>query len=320
MSSKNRVITIGLCPCWDTICQVKRLEWADHAVVDARYDAPAGKALNVSCAMAWMSMASTAAGLWGSDDIKQMIRAMRPLRTFIDIRMTSVKGRTRQNITIVDRRKGREIHLRNKSELISKVSIKLLKADLRKLAGPGSICVFAGSMPQEDLLFQTVSLQKLCMANGAKVVLDTSGNALKAIVRAGGLWVISPNVAELSELLERSIADNTAVLASAGRELLTQSRIVLISRGSKGAIALSRQGSWSVRTRQSRKAAQTVGCGDYLLAGFLHGMCTSGRIDSALRTAVRVAAAKAWGLTESRGFSTVQRRIKVTARKIPPQM
>jgi fructose-1-phosphate kinase PfkB-like protein len=80
-----------------------------------------------------MGISSIAAGLWGRDDHDQMLRALdRPPR-LIDSRMTIVEGRTRQNITVVDTSRGREMHLRQRSTLASERSLQALHADLTRL-------------------------------------------------------------------------------------------------------------------------------------------------------------------------------------------
>jgi len=91
--------------------------------------------------------AAFAAGLWGLDDFEQMLRAMRPLRRLVKVKMTAVEGSTRYNITVVDTANAREMNLRNKSQLASTKALKKLQADLETTAHRGNVCVFAGAMP-----------------------------------------------------------------------------------------------------------------------------------------------------------------------------
>jgi len=343
MNSKSKIITVGLCPSWDTVCRVDGVDWGGHKQVSLRSDRPAGKALNVSQALAWMGQKSTAAGLWGRNDFERMLKAVRPLKGQVLVKMTAADGGTRQNITVVDTADNREMHLRNKSELASKKALRKLKADLQGIVTRNSVCVFAGSMPDDELLLQAILLMKLCTAKGAKVVVDTGGEPLKKIiagapqtqkghpkrerVRSGTPknafgdpavrpWLISPNVNELKELVGAEICDRAADLAKAGRGLLGRIEIVLISRGRKGAIVVTKQGCRQGRCVGRRKSISTVGCGDFLLAGFLKGLKETGDVKIALQTAIQAATAKAWGWSEVLTWPQVQRRIKVESKPL----
>ena len=310
------IITVALAPCWDVICRVEGLEWGDHKVVDQRVDSPAGKALNISRALSWMGQKNTAAGLWGKDDFERFTQAMRPWWKFIDLKMTPAAGRARENITILDTVNDRELHLRNRSTLASKDSLSQLKSNLKKIIRKDSVCVFAGALPGEELLAELVELLQICRENGAELFVDTSGEGLKQVVEAGGLGLISPNIAELSELTGSEVADDVRSLSAAGKGLLERSEIVLISRAEKGAVAVTRKGVWQGRCVQRKKALHTVGCGDYLLAGFLYGLKRSGRADIALSTAIKAAGAKAWGLSETHSWKQVNESVAVKVQRL----
>jgi len=55
----------------------------------------------------------------------------------------------------------------------------------------------------------------------------------------------------------------------------------------------------------------TVGCGDYLLAGFLKALEDKPDVPSALKTATRVATAKAWGWTESKTWPKAKQQVQI---------
>lgn len=308
MKSDFSIITVGLCPAWDVTCYGEGLEWGEHKLVTSTSPLPAGKALNISRALAWMGEKNIAAGLWGQDDYQQMLKAMSQLRKFIKVRMTAAEGSTRRNITVVDTRSAREMHLRHRSKLATKTSMARLKMDLEKLVERNSICVFAGLMPESEFIGGIIGIIKDCATCGAKIVVDTSGEALKKIVDTGVVWMIKPNVAELCELVGRKVRDEPVSLAKAGAKLLEKVEIVLISRGEKGAVVVTGDGVWWCRTKGRRKVISTVGCGDYLLAGFLKGLEDRVDVISALRVAIKVATAKAWGWIGKRKWPQVLKK------------
>lgn len=316
MLKATRIITIGLSPAWDITCRGRNLDWDLHQYIDEQVIRPAGKALNVSKALAWMGQRNIAAGLWGRDDYEQMATAVRRTWPLITLKMTAVPGATRQNVTVVDTAAGRDMHLRNRSRLASKKTLKKLRADLEKTVRRGSVCVFAGTMPDGELIGDVTDLVTLCRQRGARIVLDTSGEALSRIVAAGAIWLIKPNVEELRELLDEPIKDDPASLAGAGRRLLDNVEIVLISRGAKGSVVVTKDGAWQARCRGRRTLMSTVGCGDCLLAGFLKALADTPDVAGALATGTQVATANAWGWIESREWLRVQRETPILIRPL----
>jgi len=297
----NRIITVGLAPAWDLRCRGRGLDWGCHANIDDQDIRPAGKALNVSRALAWLGRRSIAAGLWGREDYGPMQRRAdyEPMQTavqglgVVQVAMTAVEGHTRRNVTVVDTLQGREMHLR-----------------LPRLVGAGDTCIFAGAMPADGLLDPAIALVEHTRAAGARIAVDTHGRALKRLVDAGSLWLIAPNVEELAGLLGREIEDTPEGVAVAGRTLLDRVELVLVSRGAKGAVVVTASGTWEGRNETQGQAASTVGCGDYLLAGFLAGLDATTDPPAALETGLKVAAARAWGWTETKTWPEANRMIE----------
>lgn len=316
MKRQSSIITVGLSPAWDITCRGKNLDWGRHKNIDGQKIVPAGKALNVSRALAWMGRKNIAAGLWGRNDYRQMQREVESLWPSIEVKMTTTAGSTRRNVTVIDTAKNKEMHLRCKSELACRDSLKKLKADLHKIVHKNSICVFSGALPEGNLLDNVIGIIKSCRKAGAKIVLDTSGPALREIIQTGDVWLIKPNVRELCELMGRQIGDNPASLAGAGRELLDKVEIVLISRGKKGAIAVTKKRTWHGRCVSRKKTLSTVGCGDFLLAGFMKGLMETNNAASALETAIKAATARAWGRAENEPWQEVSEWIKAEIRRM----
>ncbi len=329
MKLSGKIVTVGLCPSWDTVCRFEGIDWGEHKTVSSASSRPAGKALNISQALAWMGDENIAAGLWGRDDFEQMLKAMSAfggLGGLVKVKMTAVDGGTRRNITVVDTVNDREMHLRNRSELASRKALRKLEADLRAIVHKGSVCVFAGVMPEDEFVGDVVRIIKSCRERGAKIVVDTYGDALKRILETGAAWLIKPNVEELRELLGGQVTDSPAGLVKAGRKLLDKVEVVLISRGKKGGVVVTKKGAWQGRCIGRSRVLSTVGCGDFLLAGFLNpvrskssasnGVKDKSDAGSGLGTAIKVATARAWGWTEKKSWSQALREIKVAVERV----
>ena len=317
MRRRSSIITIGLAPAWDITCRGRNLDWNLHRSVDKQIVRPAGKTLNVSKALAWMGQKNVAAGLWGRDDYRQMATAVRKIWPSIKLKMTAVPGGTRQNVTVVDTATNRDMHLRSKSRLASTKTIAKLRADLDAIVRRGSVCVFAGTMPEGELLADVAGLVEFCRRRGARIVLDTSGSALSQIVDTGDVWLIKPNVEELGDLLDEPIKDGPVSLARAGRKLLGKAETVLISRGSKGSVAVAKDGAWQARCLSRKPVLSTVGCGDYLLAGFVKALEEKFNVPAALKTATKVATAKAWNWPETKTWPQAKRQVQTKTGPVP---
>jgi fructose-1-phosphate kinase PfkB-like protein len=240
-----------------------------------------------------------------------MKKAMRQLRGLVTVRMTAVEGGTRRNVTVVDTAGDREMHLRFKCALASERALKQLGADLEGIVKRGNICVFAGLMPENKFLGRVVRIVRDCSGRGAKIAVDSHGEALRRIVDTGAAWLINPNVDELRELLGEDVADRPTSLAKAAKRLLDKVEIVLISRGKRGAVVVTPQGAWQGRCIGNGRVLSTVGCGDFLLGGFLKGLTETPNPGSALKTALKAATAKAWGWTENKTWAQARRRIQI---------
>ncbi len=311
MEAKN-IITVGICPAWDLICQVDGLRWGEHKKILSQQLVAAGKAFNISRALAWLGVKNTAAGLWGLDDYQQMLESTGQITDFIDIRFTKAPGRTRRNITVFDTRAHREIHLRDESKLASKQSLKQLAADLKDIVTQQSIVVFAGSLPTGELLDDCLSLIAGVRDSGAEIVIDTSGKPLREIVNSGGICLLKPNVEELSELLGQTIEDDPSSIVNAGQKLCKKVRMILVSRAAKGAVVITPESAFQGEIKdRNRKPLSTIGCGDYLLAGFLTGLTDTQDIGAALTKAIKVASARAYRLTETMSWTDAESQIDV---------
>ncbi len=311
------IITVGLCPCWDITCYVDQLRRHGHQRIERQTVRPAGKALNVSRVLAQMGIPTAAAGLWGRQDYPALRRAMDDCQGRLRCRFTVVPGLTRHNVTIINTRRGWDMHLRAPGELTSSRALQRLKNDLAKIVSKNDICVFAGSLPGQDYRDGILELLQLCRRRRARLVIDSSGPLLDTLVETSRPWLIKPNVEEFRQLVKKNVPDRPADLVEAGRRLLRRVKILLISRGRNGALLMTPAGAWQAKiTAPRKKVLSTVACGDYLLAGFLKGYLAGQKNPLPLEPAVQAATLRAWHLTDQPDWAERLEQIKVCIRKI----
>ena len=142
------------------------------------------------------------------------------------------------------------------------------------------------------------------------MIVDTSGSALAKIVNQGGIGIIKPNLDELSELLGIDVENNVQAVISAARKLCDRVRVVIVSLAKEGAVAVAKDSAFYCRAKKTYPVVHTVGCGDYLLAGYI-SVSHSGDIAEKLVAGIKVATAKARGLAGIKPWSEVQKDIEV---------
>ena len=129
---------------------------------------------------------------------------------------------------------------------------------------------------------------------GKPVILDTSGRLLEECLAARPT-MIKPNIDEIRALTGRPMNSREAILAAA-RDLHHEGiSIVAISLGSKGSLVSCDEGVYDVKVPVI-EAANTVGCGDSMIAGFAVGMSRGLSIQETIRLASAVSAANAMRL------------------------
>ena len=281
-------MTVTLNPAIDRVVEVSGLVPGAHQPSRTVSRMPAGKGVNVSRVLAAMGVASTAAGLLGADSVTDYA----PL--FADGRIRNaflvIPGRTRENITLTDVVTGLDTHLRDAGLAVDDGDTEALTQRLADLVSPGSVVVFSGSLPPGMTPEALAGIIERVAGQGADIVLDTSGPALRA-VRSDKLWLVKPNAIELAETAGRELPTRDDQLAAAG-DLAGHIPLVLFSVGAEGAYLVTRRHT-HYAPAPVVQARNTVGCGDVLLGVFLARWLEADEPGQALAAAVAAAAASA---------------------------
>eukprot|EP01133_Synstelium_polycarpum_P008552 gene8552-10047_t len=238
----------------------------------------AGKGVNVAQVLADLGHQVTVGGFLGEDN-PQAFEMLIARRGFTDA-FIRVPGETRSNIKIAEQ-DGRVTDVNAPGPLVSEQAQHALLEQLARIAPGYDAVVVAGSLPRgitpqwfQGLLQQLKNL-------GLKVALDTSGEALRAGLNAGP-WLVKPNTEELADALGHS--------TDAIRQLHRQGvEHVVVSDGAAGVSWYSPDTALHA-TPPKVTVASTVGAGDSLLAGMLHGLLSGDTPEQTLGRATAIAA------------------------------
>ena len=234
----------------------------------ARY--PAGKAINVTRASVALGHPPVATGFIGEPEA-EWYRQFLLEHHVENCRLIPVAGHTRENITVVDPQSpDADTHLVEQGFSVSSDDITRLRDELGLLCETGRLVAFCGSLPPGLSVERYVGLLTFCLDLGAELVIDSSGEALRAATELP-LWLVKPNREELAELTGSEIRTQTQS-RDAATDLARRVRWVLVSAGAEGAQLVDARGSCqAVLPLASKEVVGTVGCGDVLLGGFLAG-------------------------------------------------
>ncbi len=184
----------------------------------------------------------------------------------------ALPGHTRQNVTIIDPANATDTHIRQQGLELRKQDLERMGKKLSLLAEPDVVVVFSGSLPPGMSPADLTRLLRICKEDRAKTVVDSSVQALPAVVKEGA-WLIKPNREEFAELTGQS-EQSIEQMARAARKLNHQVENVLISLGRQGAVLVTKQ--LAIRAipanPKSTPTLNTVGSGDSLLGAPRKGL------------------------------------------------
>jgi 6-phosphofructokinase 2 len=298
------IVTLTMNPALDIATTIERIVPAHKLRCAApRYD-PGGGGINVARAVKALGGEAVAVFPAGGPS-GEMIRHLLD-RQGVPYRAIAIDGITRESFAVEECVSGRQYRFILPGPEIGERDQQRCLEALARLVPQAAFVVASGSLPPgvPDDFYARVAA--LAQRFGKRLMLDTSGMALKA---AGpGVYLLKPSLRELQELTGRKI-DTKADQEQAAREIIAQGRaeIVVLSLGPAGALLVSAQES--ERFAAVPVAAQsTVGAGDSMLAGIALGLARGLALREAVRFGVAAGAAALLGTgTELCRLSDVER-------------
>lgn len=279
-----RVLTVTLNPALDLTVQLPALRLGEVNRSDNLQVHAAGKGLNVAQVLADLGHQLTVTGFLGEANA-QPFEQLFAARGFAD-EFVRVAGETRSNIKLAEA-DGRITDINGPGLEVGAAQRDELLARLERLVPGHELVVVAGSLPRGVELPWFVELLQQLARLGARVALDTSGAALREGL-ALSPWLIKPNEEELAQARGLDPA-NAQALADEARRLNARIEHVVMSQGAAGVSWFSPAAAWHAQPPKVR-VVSTVGAGDSLLAGMLHGLLAGWPAERTLAHATAIAA------------------------------
>lgn len=282
------IATLTLNPAVDLSAAVDRLEPERKLRChDLRRD-PGGGGINVARVIRRLggrAVAVFVAGGVGGARLRALLGAER-----VPVAVVATQAETRENFTAHDLATGQEYRFVMPGDPLRAAEQRAVLAVLKGLTPAPEILVLSGSLPPAFPLAVHERLIGQARRAGVRVVLDVSGQALKAGL-AAGVWLVKPNLKELEDLCRCPLPDLDSRLAAC-REIIASggAAIVALSLGREGALLVSGQGAWRAPSLDIVPVS-TIGAGDSFLAALVWALARGLAPSEALRWATATASA-----------------------------
>ena len=238
-----------------------------------------GKGFNVSRMLNVLGVESVALGFVGGRNGRMLQEGLHSLGISTDFVLTA--GETRANVSIVGQQDGDHIKVNEPGPTISDEEKNMLLKKVRELASDGDWWVLAGSLPPGIPADIYIELIEMIQAGGAKVILDTSGAALKHSLRAKP-FLVKPNHIEAGELTGLPTSTPAEIVEAAQAIMALGAENVAISLGKHGAIIVTSECQY-LGHPVSIKEHNPIGAGDAMVAGLVYQLSVAAPVVDALR-------------------------------------
>jgi 1-phosphofructokinase len=277
------IVTVTFNPSLDRTMALQSLDRGEVLRADSTLEDPGGKGVNVTRFLTSHGSESIAVLPVGGPMGQALTSALD--EAAIPYRAIPIAGRTRANVAVVEP-DGTTTKLNEAGPVLSDAELDALVASVAELATPDGWVVVAGSLPTGQSTGVVRRVAEVARAAGARFALDISGQALTDGLAANP-DLIKPNEEELGEILGRELTTLDEVVSGCREAQIRGARAVICSLGGEGAVLVDAAGQWHA-TGPQVPVLSTVGAGDSLLSGFLHG---GGSGPEALRVGVAWATA-----------------------------
>lgn len=259
----TEVVTVTLNPAIDQTLTIPDFAAGQVNRVAQAVAHPGGKGVNVAACLADNGRSVAVTGFLGQDNagLFEALFAQKRMRDCF----VRVPGSTRTGIKITDPAQQQTTDINFPGLTPNPGDREALLMQLATL--PTAWAVLSGSIPPGLDAAIYHDLIALLKQQGRRVVLDTSGDALRHALDAAPA-IVKPNRQELEQLVGRAL-DTTAAIVAAARTLIERGvELVVVSLGSDGALFISRDEVVTARPPQIT-VASTVGAGDAMVAGIV---------------------------------------------------
>jgi 6-phosphofructokinase 2 len=278
----SSIVTITFSPCIDKSTTVDSLVPEKKLTCSSPVLEPGGGGINVARALRKLGEEAIAVFPSGGYTGKFFNHLLQ--LEDIPCAVVDCKNETRENIIILDQSSGKQYRFGMPGTALSEYEWRSCLKKVEAIADGGFI-VASGSLPPGVPLTVYDELAAIARARNSKLVVDTSGKALKHVA-SRGVYLLKPNLGELSTLADVGWIDESRIEAIA-KEVISQynCEMIVVSLGKSGAVLVTKDEAFRA-TPPVVERKSTVGAGDSMVAGIVYVLSKGIDLQKAIRFGV----------------------------------
>lgn len=276
------IITITFNPCIDKSTSVSSLIPEKKLICSTPVLEPGGGGINVARAikkLGGQAIAIYPAGGYTGAYFNELI-----IREEINSIIIDTKNETRENVIVLEESSNDQYRFGMPGNELSEQEWQACTEAVDQIKDIDFIVV-SGSMPPGVPLDIFTTLAQIAENKKAKLIVDTSGEALNEAIKQG-VYLIKPNLSELSRLSNKATIELNEVESTA-KNIMGNGKceVIVVSLGAEGAMLVTKERS-AFFTPPAVKKKSTIGAGDSMVAGIVHYLSTGYSIAEAVQYGV----------------------------------
>jgi len=279
----KNILTITLNPTVDKSTSIDKLVPEKKLRCEQPVFEPGGGGINVSRGLSRLGLESKAFFPSGGRTGKVLQNLLE--KENIKVEAIDVEAETRENFIVVETATNQQFRFGMPGSEISEEEQNKVLQVFNGLSPFPEFIVVSGSLPpgiKPEFLREIVKASK---EKGAKIIADTSGEALKQMVEEG-VFLLKPNLGELANLVGIESLDNDSA-DEAAQKLISEGKTeaIVVSLGPQGAYLVTKDITKLVPAPAVKKLS-TVGAGDSMVAGMVSVLAKGGDFIEMVRMGV----------------------------------
>ncbi|WP_164110207.1 MULTISPECIES: 1-phosphofructokinase family hexose kinase [Sphingobacterium] len=279
----HNIFTITLNPAVDKSSTVSQIQPEKKLRCSSPNYDPGGGGINVARGLVRLGLQSTAFFPSGGRTGAHLESLL--LKEGVDIMPFSIVNDTRENFVVLDTSNNQQFRFGMPGAILASDELTQISDSINSLSPFPKLVVISGSLPPEVNPGFLRHLVKTIKSKSARVIVDTSGAALREVV-SEGVFLLKPNLGELSTLTGVEALDNKSTEEAAKQLIIAgKAEVIVVSMGPQGAILVTCDNSLHIHAPTVKKLS-TVGAGDSMVAGMVSILAKGGSLENMVRMGV----------------------------------